>query len=203
MPRARVAIATAVKPGLAASVRSVYRSMGLGPRGWGLGGEEKRIGHRENPFDGADQCLPDTLHRALLECCGEIRYRALALFRCHRERLRYRGANAVRDVAWQLRNACDTGERRMPGEHFVRHARETVHIGAAVNRQLTERLLRAHVAGRSATDLRGSPTLVLTDGPRDAKVHEVHVSAVEQNVLGLHIAMQDPLTVGMPERGGR
>jgi hypothetical protein len=89
-------------------------------------------------------------------------------------------------------------EGRLAGEHLVEHAAERVHVRAGV--QLApDGLLRAHVHRRA--DHHTGAGQVRSHAPsraRDAEVRH-HGAAVsgEQDVLGLHVAVNHPLIVGV------
>ena len=91
-----------------------------------------------------------------------------------------------------------------PGEHLVEHAAEGVDVAPAIDVALAGRLLGAHVRRRAeATPVsvrRSSPAAV--DGPRDAEVGDDGVALLEQDVLGLDVAMDDAVRVGVAERVG-
>jgi hypothetical protein len=91
------------------------------------------------------------------------------------------------------------GERHPAREHLVGHDPEGVDVGPAVD-LAHGRLLGSHVlrgAGDHAGD--GDPARALDD-LGDPEVHEVHPAPlVEQDVLRLHVAMDDPLVVGVVE----
>ena len=92
------------------------------------------------------------------------------------------------------------GERRRPGEHLVQHTAEGVDVGPRIDVTFAERLLGAHVGDRSNRHSRLRHRVRRSGaraGARDAEVGEQRMStAGNENVLRLHIAMNDALLVG-------
>ena len=122
-----------------------------------------------------DERLPCAVRR------GQTRQRVLHVRDRHRERVR-------------------AGVRQFAHEHFVGDHADAVEIGTAVE-LLPARLFRAHVARRSerAPGIRHAMALVARE--RDAEVGQQRpVGLVEQDVLGLHVAMHDVLRVRVGER---
>jgi hypothetical protein len=98
-----------------------------------------------------------------------------------------------------------THKRRLPREHLVRNDAEPVEIAPAVH-QFAGRLLRAHVGRRTDGDplprrrVFGVP--VRCAGDSEIGEQRAARDAVEQDVLGLHVAVHEPRTAGRIECGG-
>ena len=94
--------------------------------------------------------------------------------------------------------------RRLTGEHLVQHARERVNVGAAGDLLLRRRLFGRHVVRRSEREAGlGHPAARRRgDGERDAEVHHHRAPVVQQNVLGLYVAMDHALPMRVVERVG-
>ena len=102
---------------------------------------------------------------------------------------------AIRHGGW-------AGVRWFAPEHLVQHAGQRVLVAAAVER-FGHSLLRAHV-DRSAEHeacLRKRSTAVSGDRARDAEVGDDGAAILQQNVLGLDVAMDDPASMRVRERG--
>jgi hypothetical protein len=99
---------------------------------------------------------------------------------------------ALRDNSLYVRSS----ERRLSGEHLVEHAAERVLVAASVD-GFTRRLFRADVRRRphSHACLRHSRFARCADRLADAEVGDEHVTVLQQNVLGFHVAVHDPLLV--------
>src|SRR2546428_2872866 len=84
------------------------------------------------------------------------------------------------------------GERRVSRQHLVQHTPETIEIAAAIWLLDPARLLRAHVPGGAHRDARpGDPAHARhPDRPGDAEVAHDRMTALEQDVLRLDVAMQ-------------
>ena len=94
------------------------------------------------------------------------------------------------------------GEGRLPGQHLVQDAGQAVEIGAAVHVGVAGRLLRAHV-GRRAHDHAGlGERAVAAQRLADAEVGHQGRAFVEQDVLGLDVAVDHVVAVGVVQRGG-
>ena len=91
---------------------------------------------------------------------------------------------------------------RAPGEQLVRDDGERVPV-ACGGRGLAERLLGREVTGR-AEDRAARRQRRHPRGARDSEVGDVHVvGAVEEQVAGLHVAMDDALRMRVVERATR
>ncbi len=96
------------------------------------------------------------------------------------------------------------GERRIAGQHLVEHRAERVHVGARGDLALAHRLLRRHVVRRAERHAGlGHPAAAgLAGGERDAEVGDQRPIVVQQDVLGLDVAVDDAVPVGVVERVG-
>ena len=99
------------------------------------------------------------------------------------------------------------GVRRLAGQQLVDHAAQAVEIGAAVERGVAERLLRAHV-GRGADREPGLGETVARAGLERAGHPEIGEQRVrrharlaaggaQEHVLGLEVAVHDAVRVGV------
>jgi hypothetical protein len=117
------------------------------------------------------------------------------------------GAGALAQLLHEHRRGVAGGERRRAGEHLVAHDAQGVDVAPAVDLALAEGLLGAHV-GRGAehrADLREALGAgVEQRAPRDAEVgdHRAAALAVEQDVVGLDVAVHDAARVRVGERVG-
>ena len=96
------------------------------------------------------------------------------------------------------------GERRVAGEHLVRHRAERVDVGARVDRALPHRLLGGHVlrcAEREA-GLRHALAAGRLHREGDAEVGNQRVAALQQDILGLDIAVDHAAPVCVRQRVG-
>src|SRR2546430_11828406 len=86
------------------------------------------------------------------------------------------------------------GERRLPHEHLVDHARQAVLVAPPVDLRAPRRLLRAHVGG-GADYGPGLRELVLVsrrrDGAGDPEVRDHGWAARQHHVLGLDVARSE------------
>ena len=96
------------------------------------------------------------------------------------------------------------GERRLAGEHLVEHAAEAVHVGARVEVAFAHRLFGAHVLRRAEGHAGlGHPGAArLARGERDAEVRHQGAAVVQEDVLGLDVAMDHAMAMGVVERAG-
>src|SRR3954470_9551580 len=95
-------------------------------------------------------------------------------------------------------------EWRLSGEHLVQHAPEAVDIAAAVDARIGHALLRTHV-GRGAERYAGAGQLLLAEcagGTRDPEVGDQCLAILEEDVLGLDVAVNDAVPVRVVERAG-
>ena len=92
--------------------------------------------------------------------------------------------------------------RRLAGEQLIRHAAQGVDVRPPVENRFGGGLLWTHVGGGPERDPRFGETLAGDTGQcqRDAKVGHHRLALVQQDVLGLDVAMDDPLTVCVVER---
>ncbi len=93
------------------------------------------------------------------------------------------------------------GERRLSREKLVEHAGKAVLVGPGID-GFTLGLLGTHVEGSPHAQSRTGQTSVGggVRGPRDTEVRHQGVALGEQDVLGLHVAMNQVATVGVVER---
>ena len=97
-------------------------------------------------------------------------------------------------------------ERRVTGEHFVSHHAHGVEIRARIDERIAHQLLGRHVARRAdgQSDLRERSRRVSTrrllDHAHDAEVGENRMSVLQEDVVGLEIAMHDAECVREGER---
>ena len=91
-------------------------------------------------------------------------------------------------------------ERRLASEHFVQHAAQAVQIGGRAH-GLASGLLWGHVHRRPDGHSRLCQLLRIgfTDRLRDPKVRDQRMLARQQNILWLHVAMDDALLVRKPQ----
>ena len=102
----------------------------------------------------------------------------------------------------RLRGVADV--RRLAGEHFIKHGGERIDVGASVDHAIAGRLLGRHVLRRAErqSGLGDPPAAGIRDGQRDAEVGDDRLPVLEQDVLGLEVAVDDAVTVGVVERIG-
>ena len=100
-------------------------------------------------------------------------------------------------------------EGQAPGEQLVEDDADRVEVAARVER-IAARLLGAHVLGRAADDAGARDARLLRVGAdlREAEVDDLHEVAarahrLEDDVLGLEIAVDDALVVRFGERRER
>ena len=93
-------------------------------------------------------------------------------------------------------------EGRLAGEHLVRHGAERIDITAGADLALAHRLFGRHVRGRAErhAGLRHPAAARLLHRQRDAEVGDEGRAFLEQDVLGLDVAMDDAVAVGVVER---
>ena len=94
--------------------------------------------------------------------------------------------------------------RRLAREHFIKHGAERIDGGASVDHAVARRLLGRHVLRRAERQAGlGDPSAAgIRDGQRDAEVGDDRLPVLEQNVLGLEVAVDHAVTVGLAERIG-
>ena len=152
-------------------------------RGREIGGAREPLGGvfgerlRECPLDGDGRVRPQGPHRA-----GDFGHL-----------LRHRRARAA------------PAQRGLPRQHLVHDAREAVDVALVAEARLPARLFRAHVFRGSDGDTRVRHDIGRRRhsgdgaGARDAEVREHRVPVGEQDVLRLHVAMDETVAVGVVE----
>ncbi len=108
----------------------------------------------------------------------------------------------VEYLARQHREHVGSGERRLTRQQLVEDAGEAVLVGPGVDLALASGLLGTHVGGGPHAQAGlGQPAAGReARGARDAEVRDQGVALREQDVLGLHVAMNQPFPVGVVER---
>jgi hypothetical protein len=117
------------------------------------------------------------------------------------------GADTRRGLAQppgEDRRDAATGGGRLAGQHLVRHAAQRVQVAPPVQVLFPARLFRAQVRRRADDDARRRQTLGAgrRNRQRDAEVGHAGVTRLQQDVLGLDVAMHDPVAVGVTEGVG-
>ena len=93
-------------------------------------------------------------------------------------------------------------ERRATGDHLEEHDAERVDVAAGVDADALG-LLGGEVGGRAHDRTGLGQALLGVDGPGDAEVGDLHLALVgDQHVARLHVAVDDPVLVGVAEGGG-
>jgi hypothetical protein len=93
------------------------------------------------------------------------------------------------------------GVGRLADQHLVQHAPQRVDVGSRVHRWIAGRLFGTHVRRGSQRETRGGePSVVVRHQLGDAEVGQQRVAAAEQNVLRLHVPVDDALAPG-PDEG--
>ncbi len=92
--------------------------------------------------------------------------------------------------------------RRFAREHLVEHRAERVDVAARVELALTAGLLRTHILRRAEGESRlGQPVgRTLRHRERDAEIRHHRLALVQENVFGLHVAVNHPMAMGIIER---
>ena len=109
------------------------------------------------------------------------------------------------DVLDENRRRAVGDERRLAGQHLIAEDAERIQIAAAVDRALARGLLGRHVRRRADRDARRrEPRVALADRARDTEVghHRAAALRVDQDVVGLDVAVDDAALVGVGERVG-
>jgi len=113
---------------------------------------------------------------------------------------------AVRVVVEGLTQHAGDVLRNVPREQLAQHRGERIDVGARVDRPGApgHHLLGTHVVGCADRDPRRRQPLVagLGDRARDPEVGDHRVAFLEQDVFGLHVAMDDAAAVRRLERVG-
>jgi len=102
----------------------------------------------------------------------------------------------------RLRRAASV--RRLTREHLVEHAAERVDVGSRAGRPVRGRLLRAHVVRRAEAHagLGQAPAPRVGYRQGDSEVRHDRLPVLQEDVLGLHVAVDHPLPMGVAERHG-
>ena len=134
-------------------------------------------------------------HHDLREIVGRIRT-------TQRHRHRHLG-----EMLHQQRRCGAAGERRFARQHLVGHDAQRIEIAARIEITITGRLFRRHVRGRADRHTRGGQTRRLATVARGTGNTEVGdqrpaVDTIQQNVVGLDIAMNHPARVRKRQRIG-
>ncbi len=129
---------------------------------------------------------------------------ALDLLRDFRPKLRAPGWRRLGEPLDDDRLRGGAGERRLPGQHLVQHATEGVDVAPAIQLLVAGGLLRTHVRRRADRGARLSQVLPLARTHRlgDPEIGHHGLALVEHHVLGLDVAVDHALRVGIAERGG-
>ena len=100
--------------------------------------------------------------------------------------------------------ACDgrAGERRLADQHLVRHRAERVDVGAMPDALVAHRLLGRHVLRRAERQacLRHALAARVLHGERDPEVRHERGTVVQQDVLGLDVAVHDAMPMRVLQR---
>ena len=91
-----------------------------------------------------------------------------------------------------------TSEGRLAAEHLVQHAAERIQIASAVD-LTAHRLFRAHIGWSAEGEPHPGQPLGSGsgDGVGDSEIGEYGLATFQQNVLGLDVAMNDAVLVGI------
>ncbi len=95
-------------------------------------------------------------------------------------------------------------QRRLPGQHLEEHAPQRVHITSRVQRLLADGLLGTHVerCSRREAGLRQPRTARFVDRDRDPEVRDHCHALVQQDVLGLDVAVDHTVAVRVVQGRG-
>ncbi len=96
------------------------------------------------------------------------------------------------------------GEGRFAGEHLVGHRAERVHVAARPDLAFAHGLFGRHVGRRAErhAGLGHAGAAGLLHGERDAEVGDQGLAILQQDVLGLDVAVDDAALVGELEGAG-
>ncbi len=134
------------------------------------------------------------------------------------KRLRQRGRHVGRDAFPERRHGLcllrddlhdhllrrTTDVRRLTGQHFIEHGRQRVDVAPRRDLLFRRRLLGAHVMRRAKRQagLRHSPAGSGRHRERDPEIHHHRAAIVQQDVLGLDVAVDHAVPVRVVERVG-
>ena len=95
-------------------------------------------------------------------------------------------------------------EGRLPGEHLVGDGAQGIHVAASADLALAHRLFGGHVARRAErhAGLGHAAAAGLLHGEGDAEVGDEGLAVVQQDVVGLDVAVDDAVAVGVVECAG-
>ena len=118
--------------------------------------------------------------------------------------LRARGRGGFRQHLRHDGLGVGAGEGRLTRQHLVGHRAQGVHVAPGTDVALAHRLFGRHVGGRAEghAGLGHAAAAGLLHGERDAEVGHEGLAILQQDVLGLDVAMDDAALVGELE-GGR
>jgi hypothetical protein len=114
------------------------------------------------------------------------------------------GPRPLRDVLEKQRHRVPRLERHTSGQHLVAEDADGVDVAAPIELPLAHRLLGRHVGRRADGDTRRRESSPRLRGPGDAEVrhHRAARLAVEQDVVGLDVTVDDTAKVRVGERVG-
>ena len=118
------------------------------------------------------------------------------------------GCRGLDRMAGHRRPGAGAGERRIAGQHLVEHAREAVLVAPAVEARLGGGLLGTHVRRSADREPMVGDVRAVAGGGGDrgghAEVGDDRLAFLEQDVLGLDVAVNHPVPVGIAQgRGDR
>ena len=128
-------------------------------------------------------------HQSRDQCRDRRRHIGAALFDPRDRRREMRGHHRLRVPA----------VRGSASEHLVEHCTRRVEVRTMIGRRVGHRLLGGHVGWRAERESNGGEPALgdprIGERLRHAEVRHHRVPPLEQDVLGLHVAMHDPMVV--------